>query len=239
MAPKAAGKAAASAPASPAERTAAATSGPNRLERRKARTRASLVSAAQALLADGRTNVSILEITQAADVGLGSFYNYFETKEALFAAAVEDALDSFGAAMDQLTAGIDDAAQVFAQSFRLTGRLHRRHPDLSKVLLHNGLALIGSDKGLAPRARRDIEAGMRSGRFTVRDPQLALTIVAGAALCLGQVLHDDPGCDDGQATDEVAELLLGMLGVPADEARAICQQPLGAVDDQPGNGSAA
>ena len=47
----------------------------NRLDRRKARTRASLIRAAQALLAAGRTNVPILEITQAADVGMGSFYN--------------------------------------------------------------------------------------------------------------------------------------------------------------------
>ena len=31
----------------------------------------------------------ILEITQAADVGMGSFYNHFETKEQLFDAAVE------------------------------------------------------------------------------------------------------------------------------------------------------
>ena len=70
-------------------------------------------------------------------------------------------------------------AEVFAQSFRLTARLHRRRPELSKVLLQNGLTLASSDKGLAPRARRDIEAGMRSGRLTVRDPELALTIVTG------------------------------------------------------------
>src|SRR6476620_859160 len=150
-----------------------APEGRNRLERRKARTRASLLRAAQGFIAEGRTNVPILEITQAADVGMGSFYNHFETKEELFDAAVEDALDSFGAAMDQLMTGIDDPAQVFAQSFRLTGRLHRRRPDLSKVLLRDGPSLVSSDKGLAPRARRDIEAAARAGRFNVRDPELA------------------------------------------------------------------
>ena len=61
----------------------------NRLDRRKARTRAALIRAAQTLIAEGRTNVPILEITQAADVGMGSFYNHFETKEQLFEAAVE------------------------------------------------------------------------------------------------------------------------------------------------------
>ena len=42
----------------------------NRLDRRKARTRAALIRAAQTLIAEGRTNVPILEITQAADVGM-------------------------------------------------------------------------------------------------------------------------------------------------------------------------
>jgi AcrR family transcriptional regulator len=139
---------------------------PNRLARRKARTRAALVRAAQGYIAAGKTNVPILEITEAADVGMGSFYNHFDTKEELFHAAVDDALDAFGAILDELTVGLTDPAEVFAQSFRLTGRLHRREPELSKVLLHDGLTLIGSDKGLAPRARRDIEDAARAGRFT-------------------------------------------------------------------------
>jgi AcrR family transcriptional regulator len=206
---------------------------PNRLERRKASTRAALVRAAQSFLACGKDNVPILEITQAADVGMGSFYNHFDSKEELFQAAVEDALDAFGAALDQLTEGLEDPAQVFAQSFRLTGRLHRRQPELSNVLLHSGLALADSDKGLAPRARRDIENGVRAGRFTVHDPDLAMVIVAGASLCLGKLLHDHPDRDDAAAADQVTEDLLRMLGVPANEAHDICRRPLPAPDDHP------
>ena len=203
---------------------------PNRLVRRKARTRAALVRAAQAFLAAGKPNVPILEITQAADVGMGSFYNHFENKEELFRAAVEGAMDLYGEVLDGLTVGLDDPAQVFAQSFRLTGRLHRRHPELSKVLLGNGLRLAGSDKGLAPRARRDIEAGVRAGRFRVPDPELALVIVAGAALGLGQLLHDHPERDDAEATDQVTEDLLRLLGIPAGEAREICERALPDLD---------
>lgn len=212
---------------------------PNRLERRKARTRAALIRAAQSFLACGKVGVPILEITQAADVGMGSFYNHFDSKEELFQAAIEDALDAFGAVLDQLTTGLDDPAQVFAQSFRLTGRLHRRQPELSKVLLHNGLALADSHTGLAPRARRDIENGIRAGRFTVRDPDLAMVIVAGASICLGQMLHDHPDRDDAGAADQVTEDLLRMLGVPADEARAICQCPLPDPGDLPQQGAVA
>jgi AcrR family transcriptional regulator len=203
----------------------------NRLERRKARTRSALVRAAQGFIAAGRQNVPILELTHAADVGMGSFYNHFDSREQLFRAAVEDALDRYGTVLDELTVGLDDPAHVFAQSFRLTGRLHRRSPELSKVLLTNGLALAGSDKGLAPRARRDIEDGVSAGRFTVGDPELAMVIVAGAALCLGQLLHDHPERDDAEATDQVTEDLLRVFGLPPDEAHEICQRPLPHLDD--------
>lgn len=203
----------------------------NRLERRKARTRSALVRAAQGFIAAGKQNVPILELTHAADVGMGSFYNHFDSREQLFRAAVEDALDRYGTVLDELTVGLDDPAHVFAQSFRLTGRLHRRSPELSKVLLTNGLALAGSDKGLAPRARRDIEDGVRAGRFTVGDPELAMVIVAGAALCLGQLLHDHPERDDAEATDQVTADLLRVFGLPPDEAHEICQRPLPNLDD--------
>src|SRR6476620_10947412 len=100
----------------------------NRLDRRKARTRDALIRAAQTLIAEGRTHVPILEITQVADVGMGSFYNHFETKEQLFEAALESVLDSYGQLLDRVTAEIEDPAEVFATSFRLAGRLHRREP---------------------------------------------------------------------------------------------------------------
>ncbi|WP_280477110.1 TetR/AcrR family transcriptional regulator [Nocardia asiatica] len=203
---------------------------PNRLQRRKARTRAALVSAAQSFIATGKANAPILEITQAADVGMGSFYNHFHSREELLQAAVEEALDQHGAVLDRLCADIDDPAHVFAQSFRLTGRMHRRVPTLSKVLLNNGLTLTASRKGLAPRARRDIEAAARAGRFQTRDAELAMTIVAGAALCLGQLLHDHPERDDAAATDQVTEDLLRMFGLSADEAREICSLPLPSLD---------
>jgi AcrR family transcriptional regulator len=216
---------------------------PNRLDRRKAHTRTALVRAAQGLIAAGKLNAPILEITQAADVGMGSFYNHFDSREHLFQAAVEDALDAHGAFLDRLTVGMEDPAQIFAQSFRLTGRLHRRNPELSRVLLNNGLNLVGSDKGLAPRARRDIEAAARAGRFSIRDSELALVITAGAALCLGQLLHDHPERDDAEATDQVAEDLLRMFGIPADEAGEICRRPLpdldGSLEDSGAPASAA
>lgn len=198
----------------------------NRLDRRKMRTRAALVRAAQTLIVAGQTNVPVLEITQAADVGMGSFYNHFESKEELFRAAVDEALDAHGAMLDALTAPLADPAEVFAEAFRLTGRLHRRAPEISLVLIKSGTTLVSSDRGLAPRALRDIRAGIDAGRFTIRDPELALVVAAGAMLCLGQLLHDQPDRDDAEASDQLAEDLLRMFGIPSDEAREICTRPL-------------
>ena len=202
----------------------------SRIERRKARTRAALISATQSFIAAGNLNVPIGEITQAADVGLGSFYNHFESRENLFKAAVEDVLDLVGGLLDELTADIDDPAVIFAQSFRLFGRFHRPNPEMSKVFLNNGLAMASSARGPAPRVLRDIQAGVRTGRFTVRDPELAAIIVDGAALCLGQFIHDHPERDDAQATDQIAEDLLRLLGVPARQAQRIIALPLPDLD---------
>ena len=211
----------------------------NRLDRRKARTRAALIRAAQTLIAEGKTNVPILEITQAADVGMGSFYNHFETKEELFEAAVEDVMDGYGQLLDDLTADIDDPAMVFACSFRLTGRLHRREPELSRVLLNNVLRLLSADNGLAPRARRDIAAGVAAGRFDVEDLDVAVTMAAGALIALGQLLLDQPDRDVEETTDRVTEDLLRMFGVPRRQAHRICTLPLPKLEAVRGDGSAA
>jgi AcrR family transcriptional regulator len=198
----------------------------NRLERRKQRTRSALVKAAQQLIAEGKTNVPVLEITQAADVGMGSFYNHFDSKEQLFEAAVADVLDAHGALLDVLTASIEDPAETFATSFRLTGRLLRERPRESDILLANGPALLSSDRGLAPRALRDIKAAAAAGRFQIEDPELALAIAGGALLGLGVLLRGDPDRDGASAADAMTENVLRLFGLGADEAHAIGQRTL-------------
>ncbi len=198
----------------------------NRLERRKQRTRSALVSAAQTLIAQGRLNVPVLEITQLADVGMGSFYNHFATKEQLFEAAVGEVLDSYGALLDLITAEMEDPAEIFAASFRLTGRFFRGRPEESRILLANWSALMNSDRGLAPRALRDIKAAVAAGRFRLDDPELALAMSAGILLGLGALLQSDPGRDGGATADAVAEDLLRMFGMSARGAHEVCARPL-------------
>ncbi|MGW0948277.1 TetR/AcrR family transcriptional regulator [Streptomyces sp. NPDC002623] len=201
-----------------------------RADQRRARTRHALVCAAQRLLADGRTDVAVLEITELADVGVGTFYNHFDTKEDLFRVAVEEALEWFGGLMDRLTADIDDPAVAYAQSFRMTGRLHRRYPQLSRVLLKHGLEVIHSDSGLGPRARRDIQNAAEARRFEVEDLDLALALTVSAQLALGTLLHAQPDRDDAHSSDLVARGLLRHFGLTAEEAARICSLDLPDLD---------
>ena len=156
---------------------------------------------------------------------MGSFHNHFHSKKQLFQAALNEIFDAHGALLDSLPE-VKDPAETFARSFRLTGRLFRRRPEQSRVLLNVGLGPMLSDRGLAPRALRDIKAANRAGRFRVDDPELALTMAAAALLALGQLLHEQPGRDDARTADRMAEDLLRVYGVPADEAREICRRPL-------------
>lgn len=197
-----------------------------RVDRRKARTRAALIQAAQGFLASGRTNVPILEITSAADVGMGSFYNHFDSKEELFDAAVDAVVDAYGALLDRVTAGIEAPEEVFAASFRLTGRLQRLEPELSKVLFGNVLRLLSAPDGLAPRVRRDLQAAVEQGAFEIADLDIAVTITAGALLGMGQLLHNQPDRDVETTTDQITTDLLRMFGVTAARAREICALPL-------------
>src|SRR5579883_2417399 len=97
--------------------------------RRKRETRARLLGAALALMAEkGVEGVAINEITEAADVGFGSFYNHFESKEAIYAAVVESLFADFGAWIDQLVAGVSDIAEAVSIAVRHTVMRAQREP---------------------------------------------------------------------------------------------------------------
>ena len=101
----------------------------SRLDRRKARTRQALIDAAARLIGEGRGDrASIQEITEAADIGFGSFYNHFETKEQLFQTASEEVLERWGQMIDRASADTSDPAERFAAGLRISGRLGWTHP---------------------------------------------------------------------------------------------------------------
>ena len=197
----------------------------SRLDRRKARTRQALIDAAVRLIGEGRGDrASIQEITEAADIGFGSFYNHFDSKEQLFQAAAEEVMERWGQMIDRATASISDPAELVAVGVRIAGRLGWTHPDIAAFAAGAGLDIL--DIGLAPRALRDIRAGQAAGRFTVPHAEVALGAVAGGLLGLLRLYQQHPERITETAVDELAEAVLRLLGVPASEAARLAALPL-------------
>lgn len=197
-----------------------------RVDPRRARTRTALISAAQQLIAAGRAEVSIQEITGVAGVGFGSFYNHFDDKPQLWAAAVSETLRAHGEVIEALTRDFDDPAEIFCVGLRLTGRLQRSFPQLARVLLHAGVAAVLADEGgLIAQARRDLEAAIAAGRLAV-DVDLGMHITIGSMLGLIALLDAQPGLDAGAVADDHAIRILRAFGLGGGEARDLAARPL-------------
>lgn len=197
-----------------------------RTDRRRERTRNALLGAARAFLSEGRSSVSIQEITDAADVGFGSFYNHFDSKEQLFDEAVRSSLQVYSEMRDAIVALYDDPAEVFAVSFRMTGRLYRQVPEMVRVILNSGTRILLRPEGLVPRARHDIVTAQEAGHFEPMDPDLAVMAAGGALLGLLQLLDSRPGVDVDALSDEMTYRMLRMFGMNKRSAQRLSSGPL-------------
>jgi AcrR family transcriptional regulator len=199
------------------------TPSPGRHARRRERTRTKLVDAARKLFArQGIDNTRINEITDEADVGFGSFYNHFESKEAIVEAVLAEAVAAQGEAIDAATAELDDPAEVVAAAHRSLLNLARSDPGWGWLVIRLDLSL--SLRALGPFARRDLERGIKAGRFRVPDKSVALLATGGALLA---VMRD---VLDGQAPRDAdrhhAEGVLRMLGLTAEDAAEVARRRL-------------
>ena len=80
--------------------------GMGRRERRAAETRVRLFRCALQLFAQrGFPNVTVEDITEAADVGKGTFFNYFESKDDVLGVMAEIQLGKVREALQQARAG--------------------------------------------------------------------------------------------------------------------------------------
>src|SRR6187455_1262459 len=92
---------------------AMATPARDRHARRREHTRAKLVEAATTVFArQGVDNTRINEITDEADVGFGSFYNHFDSKEAIVEAVLAETVAAQGEAIEAVTRQLEDPAEV-------------------------------------------------------------------------------------------------------------------------------
>lgn len=178
------------------------------------------------LLTAGRPSASIEEITRRAGVGFGTFYNHFDTKEQLFEEAVLGLLDGYATWLRNVTADLQDPAEAFARSFRLTGRLAARRPDLFAPILNAGTEVMFMERGLRDAALADIRTGIATGRFVDEDPEILIVAAGGALLGLVRLIASKTLPDPDHATDVLATRLLCLLGVDATDAHRLTEQPL-------------
>lgn len=198
-----------------------------RLDRRKARTRAALIAAARAMLTTRDLGeVSIQEITDAADVGFGSFYNHFSSKQELYEAAVDEVIEEHGSMLDEVTADLRDPAEVFAAAVRLTARFPKTHPEMAKIIVRVGPGYLTAPTGLAPRALRDLQHARDVGRLAFGNPEVAIGCVGGALLGVLHLNLERGPADIDDAADELAVNLLRMFGITDGEAHEIAGRPL-------------
>jgi len=206
----------------------------DRGSRRRLRTRARLIDAARRIIAEkgGIDAVPIGEITDAADVAIGSFYNHFPSREALLEAVVSETLEAHGRKLDLLAAEIADVAEFCSAGIRLTLRTVEADPVWGRFMVRLGSYLPELGLILGRRMLQTLQRGIRSGRFTVADEATALVLVPGAMFgamharlsTVLPVLLPDSLPDD--LDSRVAEQLLQLLGLPREEAAEIARRPL-------------
>ena len=208
--------------------------------RRRRETRSRLLEAALKLMAEkGMEGVAINEITEAADVGFGSFYNHFESKEAIYAAVMEWVFDEFANAIEAVLGEISDPAEVLAVSTRYTVMRALREPLWGQFLVREGFSAGSIDRGLGRRLWRDIKKGIAAKRLTVADPLMSFASVGGTilgaialALQLGSqqrqqsATFKELGSDLEHLPERAAKVALEALGLGRAEAEKVAYRPL-------------
>ena len=198
---------------------------PDRRSRRRERTRRRLLDAATDLFGEqGVESTRINEITERADVGFGSFYNHFESKEAIVEAVLDETVAAHAAALAQRTRDLDDPAEVVAVAHRHFVALASTDPHWAWLIVRLDASYNIVLAALGPFAERDLEAGIAAGRFTVPDPATALIASGGALLSVMRaVLEGRLGPD---AASPHAEGILRALGVAPPDAAEVARRPM-------------
>jgi AcrR family transcriptional regulator len=210
-----------------------------RIDRRRARTRGQLVEAARHLIVEnGVDSVTITQITEEADIGFGTFYSYYDSKEALVAEVVEETVAEI---VGRVTVGledVDDPAVAAASIIRRLLALNDTDPALITLVLQvDRLALANRGSTAAeltddgpPRGGlvRELDPyffeGAEARRFHRNQLACLPHLIAGGLemVCSARLTNQLRPEDDS----EVAAAILVQLGLPEAEANDIATRPL-------------
>jgi len=133
-----------------------------RRQRRAAETRVRLFRCALQLFSErGFPNVTVEDITEAADVGKGTFFNYFASKDHVLGVMAEIQLGKVAEAVALAADGKQTIQSVLHHLFQRATEEPGRSPDLARALVSSFLASEG--------VRKLIEHNMQRGRKMIAD----------------------------------------------------------------------
>ena len=197
----------------------------SRVARKRREARARIIQAAERLMrARPVEEVTIGDITSAADVGHGSFYLHFRSKYEVLVPVVRATAERWDSVLQSALSGCEDPAEVVGLSTRYMGRLIMGDPLWRWLLKHSGMPIDTLRDAVGRFAARDIGRGLISGRFQVPDLPAANSFLFGGFVA--GLLTSLDAQDPEQAIDQMAELLLRSMGLPLADAERIAHQPL-------------
>jgi AcrR family transcriptional regulator len=194
-----------------------------RVARRQARNRRALIDAARRIMSQkGIDAATMAEIAELADVGAGTVYNYFKSKEDLAIAVLEDLMLELALKIEKVTDTFDDPGQVYAFGVRAvidtaTGDMRwRQLLNRSEVMANAMFRLMG------PFAIRDLGNATRVGRFKVDDAVLTWKMATHAIV--GVALSVTSGELPASVIDDCVVRLLCMTGIGRDAASELANR---------------
>jgi AcrR family transcriptional regulator len=133
-----------------------------RRQRRAAETRLRLFRCALRLIAEhGFPNVTVEDITEAADVGKGTFFNYFETKDHVLGVMAEVQLGKVREAAALAGEGTQTIHSVLHQLVQRLAEEPGRSPSLARAFISSFLA--------SENVRALIKRNMQEGRKMIAE----------------------------------------------------------------------
>jgi AcrR family transcriptional regulator len=142
-------------------------SGPNRFERRREKTRVELLEAAERVIArKGYHNTRIADIASDADVGLGTFYLHFKTKNEIFIELIDYGASHLREALIEAKAGIHDPAEKLRITINTILDAAAQAPESFRIVFGHGPAfldlMVRVHQTFIDDLRIDLEPAIRS-----------------------------------------------------------------------------
>jgi AcrR family transcriptional regulator len=202
-----------------------------RRDRRKKRNRQALIDAGYRVIAEkGIDAATMNEIAERADVGAGTAYNYFASKDDLAMSVLEQVMHRLALRIEAVTDTFADPGQVYAFGIRMVMLAATTDQRWRWLLRRAEVIADAMYRVMGPFAIRDLRNAVAAGRYNVEDPEMAWRLATHAIVGFGLAV-----CDGKLAPEKIDETvvdLLGMVGVPRDEAWEIARRPCPALPDE-------